>query len=222
MGGYIIGPVIEQCGDSPLPPAAVCTLKASRRKSKVDLDCRLGGFTGNASLIWSSSEKPTIPSHRHTNQLPDGSLVLVATISVDAKEEFEQTLTCSAEGDDIAGYPSATVTILAMKAGLSTGVWVFIALLAVIIVVAISMVVTLVVLRIRSKLRRPRARSHEAIPLVGIDQRRQSIRKEMQDYDGGNVNIKIYGRRGSGKSALINSMNFALSGISVPFELPIS
>ncbi|XP_071503102.1 uncharacterized protein [Diadema antillarum] len=197
---------IEECVNTNKVNSRRCTYNIPKKTSVVTLTCVVSGFKPNITMEW--MEKSGKRLHSVVSQqvtIPDGTFERFEAITVSVKQETEVTFICRANGDSVNGTLTREITVLRDS---GTPLLLFIG-------IAVGVSVALVILFLLF------------VKVCGVKCKRKRLRRMIKKYRPGSaaykfgslrgnipskVNINLFGEMSAGKSCLINSLRFALTG----------
>ncbi|XP_071503116.1 uncharacterized protein [Diadema antillarum] len=230
---------IMECVEKQMLSQSQCTYIPPSTTSSVNLTCVVSGFKPNISMLWFDEFGKRLfsaTSRQTTRQ--DATYERFETITVSAKLGAERTFVCSASGDSLNGTSTTEIIVLPSSGtrdnlgliiGLAIGVPVVLAVL--------FLLVGKIFQRYHPEYlprkgcgwnpcwRRPDQteqsdQEEELESLNPLQNQRDELRQKIKEFvpsgDLGKttskVNISFFGKTAAGKSCLINSLIFALTG----------
>ncbi|XP_071503779.1 uncharacterized protein [Diadema antillarum] len=200
---------IEECVGESQPNPRSCTYQTPSNIPSVYITCVVSGFKPNVTMLWTEETGKRLSSVvSQQTTLSDDTYERFETITVTAKHGTEQTFICTATGDSVNGASTAEITVLPIPGKRRN--------LGLIIGLAIGVLCALVILMLLAR------RFLWKVP----DNQRDKLRRKIRSYVPGmayfnepfrgkvpsKVNIVFFGEIAAGKSSLINSLNYALTG----------
>ncbi|XP_072175664.1 uncharacterized protein [Diadema setosum] len=202
---------IEECIDERQPESSHCTYQTPSNAPTVNLTCVVSGFKPNISMLWTEeSGKRLYSVVSQQTMLSNYTYERFETITVTAKHGTKQTFICTATGDSLNGTSTAEIIVLPIPDISGSGLIIGLA-------VGVPCALVIVLLLLRRFLRK--------VFLSYLVSQRDKLRQKIRNYKPGmtlyytklrtppsKVNIAFFGEIAAGKSCLINTLNYALTG----------